>query len=199
METWKPVVGYEGFYEVSDLGRVRSLPRKGSKRLETWKDGYSQRGCVLKPQKRKNGYLFVNLCRNGEKKMANIHRLVAEAFIPNPRSCKEVNHKDESRDNNCVENLEWCTHIENCNYGTAIERRAKRQRNGGPSKPVDQLDLNGNYIRTFPSVNEAERNGYTSQNVSAAAKGKLKTAYGFKWRFATEYSDREAALQISQR
>lgn len=199
METWKPVVGYEGFYEVSDLGRVRSVPRELAKRKPCWKTGYRKKGQLIKPQKRPNGYLFVNLHKDGIKRMANIHRLVAEAFIENPRKCAFVNHKDESRDNNAADNLEWCTHKENCNYGTAIKRRVEKQRNGKLSKPVDQLDLNGRYIKIFPSIKEADRQGFAMQNVSAAAHGRMKTAYGFKWRFATEHSGREVAIQNSQR
>ena len=115
-EVWKDVVGYEGLYQVSNLGRLKSAPRPRTK------------GGLLKPQYDRKGYLTFGLCKNGKSKMAKIHRLVAEAFIPNPGKLPEVNHKDEQKDNNCVENLEWCTTQYNSNYGTRVARIAATKR-----------------------------------------------------------------------
>ena len=114
-EIWRPVVGYEGLYEVSNLGRVRSLDMYvkvgyGNYRLH--------KGKVLSPTKNKNGYLKVNLYCNGKQKTIDVHRLVTEAFLPNPDNLPQVNHKDEDKTNNRVENLEWCDHKYNMNYGT---------------------------------------------------------------------------------
>lgn len=189
METWKPVVGYEGLYEVSDLGRVRSLDRE----IVTERGGtpfrYRMKGQIIVPHERRHGYLAVCLygkeSKNGRFRQASVHRMVAEAFLPNPNGYSEVNHLDENKQNNVLSNLEWCNHKQNCHHGTAIERRAEKFRNGPKSKAVDQLDLNGNYIRTFPSMAEAKRQmGYEQSAICYAIKGKFSQAYGYKWRYA---------------
>jgi hypothetical protein len=108
-EVWKPVVGYEGCYEVSDHGRIRSLERTGTK------------GGILK-QKDRQGYLCVDLSKGDKKRTIDVHRIVATAFIPNPDELPCVNHKDETRTNNNVDNLEWCSHQYNIVYGSGLER-----------------------------------------------------------------------------
>ncbi len=118
MEIWKEIKGYEGLYEVSDLGRVRSLDRyvsyvNGQKHLH--------KGKVLSPGV-SNGYLQVSLCKNGEIKHPLVHRLVADAFIPNPDNLPQVNHKDENPSNNMVVNLEWCSSEYNINYGGRTQK-----------------------------------------------------------------------------
>ena len=117
-EIWRPVVGYEGLYEVSSYGRVRSLDRYDGR-------NHFIKGKLLKNRDNGNGYLICILSKNGIVKNKYIHRLVVEAFIPNPDNIKEVNHKDEDKTNNNVENLEWCDRKYNCNYGTKIEREIK--------------------------------------------------------------------------
>ena len=109
-EYWKPVVGYEGLYEVSNLGRVKSL-KFGKER-------------ILKPQKDTSGYLCVTLCKNNNQCQFKVHRLVAEAFIPNPNNLPQTNHKDECKTNNIASNLEWCDRKYNVNYGTRTKRVA---------------------------------------------------------------------------
>ena len=111
IEEWRPVVGYEGLYEVSNIGRVRSLDRyvKGK-----GKSYFLHKGRVLSPGIKTEGYLIVRL----QRRMFYVHRLVTEAFLPNPDNLPEVNHKDEDKTNNRVENLEWCDHKYNMNYGT---------------------------------------------------------------------------------
>ncbi len=105
-EVWKEIPGYEGVYEVSNYGRVRSNARK------VW--NYTKQGRILKPHRKENGYMQITLCgRSKYEKHAYIHRLVAEAFIPNPNNLPQVNHKDFDKANNCVENLEWVTAAEN--------------------------------------------------------------------------------------
>lgn len=126
IEEWRPVIGYEGLYEVSSLGRVRSLDKyvKGK--------GYRlHKGKVLSPTKNKNGYLKVNLHCNGKRKTITVHRLVAQAFIPNPDNLPQVNHRDEDKTNNRVENLEMCDVKYNLSYGTArIRERDTKIKNG---------------------------------------------------------------------
>ena len=118
-EEWRPIEGYEGLYEVSSYGRVRSLDRYvktcyGSYRL--------YKGKVLSPGKKSDGYLLINLSCNGKYNTIRVHRLVAQAFLPNPDNLPEVNHKDENKTNNSVENLEWCDRKYNMNFGTRIKR-----------------------------------------------------------------------------
>lgn len=175
-EIWKPIHGYEGLYEVSNLGRVRSLYR------------YKK---VLKPSPSWSGYTTVELWKDKKRQRISIHRLVAECFCENPHNKPFVNHKDETRTNNKADNLEWVTHIENCNYGTAIQRRlahtdySKRRINNANqilkcSKPIYQYSKDGEFIREWKSASECCReNGWTVSAVRRAATGELKTAYGY--------------------
>lgn len=121
MEVWKPVVGFEEYYEVSNLGRIRSLDREIYSEKGSFMRFY--RGRILKLTDKGNGYLVVNLGRGNRR---HVHRVVAEAFLPNNFNLPYINHKDENPKNNEVSNLEWCTAKYNSNYGTAIERQSKR-------------------------------------------------------------------------
>ena len=136
-EYWKPVVGYEGLYEVSNWGRVKSI-----KRIVKSPRGY-RTVCerTLKPTKDSHGYLCVSLYKEGKMKFVKIHRLVAEAFLDNPDNLPQINHKDEDKTNNHVNNLEWCDAKYNSNYGTRTERLSKSQINGKRSKIVIQYNL----------------------------------------------------------
>lgn len=176
VEIWKEIPGYEGLYEVSNKGRVRSLYR------------YKK---LLKPSPITSGYLTVELWKDKRRKRIGIHRLVAMCFCPNPDCKPFVNHLDETRDNNNADNLEWVTHVENCNYGTAIQRRlahtdySKRRVNTAAqiaacSKPIAQYTKNGQFVRNWKSATECCRaNGWTISNVRRAARGEMKTAYGY--------------------
>ena len=120
IEEWRPIEGYEGLYEVSNLGRVRSVDRYVIDSLGHRK---FYKGKVLSIVKNKNGYLLINLYCNEKNKKCLVHRLVAEAFVSNPDNLPEVNHKDEDKTNNRVDNLEWCNRKYNVNFGTARIRR----------------------------------------------------------------------------
>lgn len=173
-EIWKDVVGYEGLYKVSNLGNVMGL----------------KRGKILSPQERQHGYLAVCLygrpSKNGRFRQVSVHRIVAEAFVPNPNRFKEVNHKDENKQNNVAENLEWCSHKQNVLYGTAIERRKEKQINGKQSRPIAQFTMDGDLVKVFPSISEADRNGYGRSNICKCAQGspQYTHAYGYIWRYA---------------
>ena len=162
-EIWKPVLGYEGLYEVSNWGRVKSLNYN-----------HSGKEKILKPVTYKSGYLYVVLSKNNKRKHFLIHRLVAEAFIPNTDNLPQVNHKDENPLNNVVSNLEWCTSSYNINYGT---------RNEKISKKVLQYDLEGNFIREWVSTRECGRNGYNYSSVAACCRGKRKKYKGFIFKY----------------
>lgn len=122
-EEWKDIKGYEGIYQISNKGEVRSLDR-----IVHGRNDYFQKGVILK-QANNGNYNFVSIQVNGKQKKLYIHRAVAEHFIPNPLGLKEVNHKDENKQNNSVENLEWCTSKYNANYGTRNQRISEISKN----------------------------------------------------------------------
>lgn len=165
MEEWRDIKGYEGLYQVSNYGRVKSL-------------NYNHTGeeRILKPGKvGKTVYYKVILCKDGKTYNKWVHRLVAQAFIPNPDNLPEVNHKDENGLNNRVDNLEWCTRTYNNNYGTRIQR---------VSKPVYQYTLDGKLAKIWPSVMEIVRQlGYSQGTISMCCRGKRPTAYGYVWKY----------------
>lgn len=180
VEVWKDIRNYENLYQTSNLGRARSLDRwvkgpNGSVRL--------CKGKILKPKTTKDGYLRVGLRKNGKKKMFLVHRLVVEAFLPNPNNLPCVNHKDENKQNNSVNNLEWCSYSYNINFGTRNERMAKKNTNGKLSKTVLQYDLEGNFIREWQSTKECGRNGYNQGAVAACCRGELKKHKDSIWRY----------------
>lgn len=168
-EIWKDIKGYEGLYQVSNLGNVKSLCYNKTKNLSK----------LLKPRNNKvsgDAYFIVSLCKNGIHKNFYIHRLVAEAFIANVNDLPQVNHIDEDKSNNKVSNLEWCTIEYNLNYGT---RREKEARTKGIS--VFQYTKDGNFVKEYYSIREATRQtGIT--NVGDCIRGKSKTAGGFIWK-----------------
>ncbi len=175
-EKWLPVSGYEGLYEVSDTGRIRSLFR------------YKKE---LKPCHSTNGYLYVQLFKGKKGKNHFIHRLVANAFIENPDGKPFVNHKDETRTNNCVDNLEWVTNVENCRYGTAIERRVRHtdyssrcidhtNQIKAVSKPIDQYDKSGSFIRRWNSASECSRaTGMSVSGIRRVVNGNRNSIFGY--------------------
>lgn len=173
MEIFKDIKGYEGLYQIGSNGTVKSLNyhRTGIER-------------VLKYGKHYKGYLNVALCKEGKMKTFKVHRLVAEAFIPNPDNLPQVNHKNEVKTDNRVENLEWCSASYNMNYNDGQKRRGVKKINGNRSKKVYQYTLDGDYIATYPSVNEIERQwGYRIGNIWSCCTGRYKSAYGYKWSY----------------
>lgn len=160
MEEWKDVKGFERYYEISNKGNLR---RKGKSNF-------------IKFRKNKDGYYLVNLCADGIRKTMQIHRIVAETFIPNPNSYPCVNHKDEDKNNNSVSNLEWCTVEYNNNYG-------KRENN--KKRKVAQMDLpTGSILKIFPSILLASKEANINPGgISNVLKGKAKTAGGYFWKY----------------
>ena len=171
-EIWKPVVGFEGRYEITNNGRCRSLLMRKKE---------------LKPLEDRNGYLHYILTDSESKRhLCFVHRLVALNFIPNPDNLPEINHKDENKKNNNVDNLEWCDRKYNINYGTCIERVAKANTNGKKSKPVLQFNIYGEFVCEWPSMMEAHRNGFTFSAISRCCRGKKKSHKGFLWKYKGE-------------
>ena len=163
MEIWRDVVGFEGLYEVSNLGNVRNA-----------------RGHVLKSARQTNGYLFVTLykCKKGHHSL--VHRLVASSFIKNENGHAEVNHKNENKEDNTVFNLEWCDHKYNMNYGDGHLRSSKKQ-----GRKVRQLTLDGEEVKTYDSVREAARAMNRShKDIYNVCNGCRKSSCGFRWEYA---------------
>lgn len=162
---WKPIRGYGGKYLINDVGQIFS--RKC--------------GRLLRPSKKNRRYHSITLCHRGKLRHYSIHKLVAKAFIPNPKRLPCINHKDEYSNNNAAYNLEWCTQTYNINYGRRNRLVSKAMINGKQSKKIIQLK-NGKIVANFPSINEAERAGYWSWNVIRACKTGKKYL-GFNWRY----------------
>lgn len=162
-EIWKKIEGYEDLYKVSSFGRIYGVKRKR----------------LMKCQENHNGYLRVTLCKDGKIKPFFVHRLVAQAFIPNPDNLPQVNHKDENKLNNSVENLEWCTQIYNSNYGTGVERCAKQK-----MKMICQFSLDGEFIQEWKSIKEASTTlGIHHGNITQCCKGNRNHAGMFVWKY----------------
>lgn len=158
-EVWKDISGYEGLYQVSNFGRVKSLKCRREK--------------ILKLEKTKDNYLTIRLSKDKTRKHIGVHRLVAQAFISNPDNLSQVNHKDENKENNFVENLEWCTQVYNMSYGTRVQRL---------SMEVNQYDLQGNFIKKWNSIKEAERQLHI-RHISDCCKEKVISAGGYIWKY----------------
>lgn len=178
-EIWKDIKNYEGLYQVSNLGRVKSLDR-----VLKQKNGIEKRvkGIILKQNCKKTGYLTVVLQKNNKQKTMLVHRLVAEAFIPNEENKPQVNHINEIKTDNRADNLNWMSSKENNNWGTKRERTSKTKINGKKSKKIKQYSLKGKFIQEFPSMREAERQGYDRKGIYNCIKGLQETSKGFIWK-----------------
>lgn len=181
-EIWKDIPGYEGIYQVSNLGNVKSL--------NYLKRGYSQN---LKFKTNNQGYYWVQLWNNGNYENKLVHRIVAETFIKNPFNLPIINHKDENPRNCNVKNLEWCDHKYNVNYSIKLHPERKNNPRGKRRKyspyvytqGIIQLSLSGEFVNKYSSISECVRqNGYNNWSIRQCCVGERKTAYGYKWRFA---------------
>lgn len=170
VEIWRDIEGYENLYQVSNLGRVKALGNGICNSKEK----------IIKPSNSR-GYLHVNLCKEGKIKTHLIHRLVAQVFIKNPENLPQVNHKDEDKSNNRVDNLEWCSAKYNTNYGSRTKRATESNTNHpNMSKKVLCVETG----KIYPSTHQIERElGFYQQNIVLCCKGKCKHAYGYTWRY----------------
>ena len=181
-EIWKDIEGFEGKYQISNMGNVKSL-------------NYNNTGKerILKPWKNRGGYLQVVIFKDGKAKGYLVHQLVATAFCENPEGYTEINHKDEDKTNNNVDNLEWCDRKYNVNYGTRNKRAGKKQRGKKIpeeqikklSKPIYSINKKSGLIMYWESAMKAERcTGIANGNINKCLKGKRKSAGGFYWMYA---------------
>ena len=175
-EIWKDIQGYEGLYQISNLGRIKSLERMIITSNNITKK-ISEK--ILKPCLRKNGYYSIVLQKNNKSKYYTIHRLVAKEFIPNPNNLPQVNHKDENKTNNNVNNLEWCTSKYNINYGSHNERQSLSR-----SKTVYQYSLDKKLLNVWKNTHDVNyKLGYHQGNIAACCRGERKTAYNCIWSY----------------
>lgn len=178
-EVWKDIKDYEGLYQVSSIGRVKSLPKMKRTPTATFMTDermVSQHIC--------KGYLRVGLCKFGKTKSFFVHCLVASAFIGEAHGLT-VNHKDENKLNNCVDNLEYMTLADNIRYGSGTRRSAlSRTDNPLIGTPVNQYTIDGKFIRRYISINQAKReNGFHKENISLCCSHKRNQSNGFIWRY----------------
>nr|WP_319268334.1 NUMOD4 domain-containing protein [uncultured Draconibacterium sp.] len=189
-EIWKPVSGFEGYYEVSSLGNVRSVSRTivNCKGVRKYK-----KGIILKPKIEKHGYYAVNLKCSGRSVYKRIHSLVAEAFIDNYENKKTVNHISGIKSDNSVSNLEWNTYAENSQHAEKEKLTSHPSgANYSGSKSVVQLDMDGNFIKEYGSLREAARNTTaTSINISFCCRGKYSQSGGYKWEYKSDYEKKK--------
>lgn len=178
-EIWKSIKGYEGLYEISNLGRVKSL-------------NYNRTGKekILKPSKINSGYLHITICKNGKMKYFLVHRLVASAFLPNPDNLPCINHKNNDKMDNRLSNLEYCSYHYNNTYGAhkqlQRESHINNLENNKRAKSVNQYSLYNEYIKTFLSARRAsEELNICHSGIIRCCNGQLKTCGGFIWRFAS--------------
>lgn len=186
-EIWKDIEGYEGIYQVSNLGRVRSLDRIVNR--QNPRNGqplsFTLKGCIMKQYLDKTGYYRLTLKVIEPFKRRTIHSLVAETFVDGYFEGAIVNHKDENKTNNRADNLEWVTYKQNSNYGNAKQRQIEKQ-----IRPVEQLSEEGIILNTYKSVSEAAiAVGTSTSHISAAIReNKRKHAGGYRWRYKEKTS-----------
>ena len=174
-EVWKDVNGYEGLYQISNFGNVKSLNYR--------RHGYQKN---LTPKVNNDGRLWVELAKSGKRKQFLVHRLVACAFIPNPSGYKEINHKDENPKNNHVDNLEWCTRKYNVSYYYQRHPHGKENRCGNlKNLKINQFSRCGEFVKQWSNSREIfEQTGMSDWSISECCRGNRKTAYGYIWRYA---------------
>lgn len=185
MEEWRDIKGYEGLYQVSNIGNVRSIAH-----IAVYTDGRvgHYKGKTLTPSNGGNGYKYVHLSKNGVTNRVGIHRLVAEAFLPKDNERNVVNHKDGNKHNNTVENLEWVTCSENSKHAvrTGLLNMEPFIVAGSTArkKKIAQIGVSGKTIKVFDSAVEAARQlGLSTGNISSCANGTRKTTGGYRWQF----------------
>ena len=183
IEIWKDIPGYEGLYQVSNTGKVKSLERN----CVTGRGGIQQRGgTILKPRLDKYGYPRLCLSKNGKPHHFTVHQLVARVWVPNPHNYPQVNHIDEDKTNANAANLEWVEASFNNAWGTRNDRigiSQKGLRKSKHLKPVVQYTLSGEFIKEYPSAYDVMLTlGYDKSSIRKCCRGVIKTSYGYIWK-----------------
>lgn len=174
-EIWKDIPGFEGYYQASTLGQIRSIDR--TVKCKNGIRGY--KGKLLTLCDSGKGYLNVILSKGGKHFTPRVNRIVAATFLDNPNNYSQVNHKDENKKNNRVDNLEWCDAKYNTNYGTGIVRRANKIK-----RPIAQYSLSGELIRKWDSISEASKEtGIDNSHITRCCRGKLRKTGGYCWKY----------------
>ena len=177
-EVWVDICGYDGFYQVSNIGNVRR-----TRYCDAASASHHTPMRNMKSHVSSLGYHRIKLTINGVSKLHFIHRLVAGSFIPNPNGLPCVNHMDGNKSNNCVSNLEWCSHAENNAHANALGLRVLKNKKG--SRPVSQFTIDGSLVASFPSANESSRKtGFASSHIQDCCNGKSRSWKGYLWRWS---------------
>lgn len=190
-EIWKDITGYEDLYQVSNTGQIRSNDRTiviPPNPKSTYGFNYIKKGRTIKQVADEAGYMKVLLYdTKGLRKNMFVHRLVAMEFIDNPNNLLCINHKDENKSNNCVDNLEWCTVKYNTNYGTGIKRRSEKQiYSNSKAKAVIKIGDNGETLEQYVSMRNAARiNKLPQSNIFKSCNNNIKCG-GYLWRYVEE-------------
>lgn len=178
VEEWKDIQGFEECYQVSNKGKVRSKDRwvKNGNKSNRFVKGQEIVGCSDK-----DGYKIVLLSKNNKKTHWRVHKLVATTFeLPNPNGYVEINHKDDNKENNHLDNLEWCSRSYNNTYNGKAIRTGKTQ-----MVKIAQFSLDGKFIRNWDSAKIVERElGFCNTSINSCCRGKAHTAYGYVWKYA---------------
>lgn len=195
---WKPIVGYEGIYEISDMGDVKRLAHIT---IDSLGRRIAHKDRIIRPRiSRRTGYPTISLYKDGRAKSFTIHSLIAKAFIPNPLNLPCVNHIDEDRSNSVLSNLEWCDYSYNNTYGKAREKRLNTYRlnSCGKHRPIYKFSLDGHLLDVFTcGVNQLERElGY---HISDCLAGKCKTSHGFVFSYNRNFQYRGHAPKSHQK
>jgi len=177
-EVWKDVIGYEGKYQISNMGRLKTLRRE----ISFGRGRRFVNETIIKTSVQPNGYVSFAMNKNRKKKTTYVHRLVAQAFIPNPENKATVNHVNGIKTDNRVENLEWNTQSENNKHiYSGLGKNPK-------AIPIVQLTLNGDFVKRFESAKEAQRNGFKQSSISLCCLNKQKAHSGFLWKYERDYN-----------
>lgn len=192
-EIWKDIEGYEGLYQISNTGKIKSLKR--------YKNNHNKKQLVKEKIRKqiisKTGYYTCMLYKNGNKKLLKVHRLIAQAFIPNPNNYPIINHINGNKLDNNILNLEWCDYSHNNKEAHRLDliknnTKGLKKYTNSLKKRVNQYDLEENYIKTWNCISDIQKElGYTTTNICACCKNIRKTAYGFIWKYEKIYKKGE--------
>lgn len=199
-EVWKDIPGYEGWYQVSNMGRIKSLDRTFAlkRSCDSVPRTICLKGQIIKACTSRGLYLICHLKKNGTVKTVKYHRVVCSVFHDTPCNLPEVNHINEIKTDNRAENLEFCTRIYNARWGTAIQRASEKTRNHpNTSRPVYQFSLDGVFVKRYPSIRQACREtGLKDTNINSVCRnGRSSSAGGFIWSFSGERDDVDAKVR----